>query len=76
MVYKINKYGLGVAGTRRVNKYAPKFPIILITPKMSPFFERMVMYEPCALPGTGAASAAAVSSSYIRAGLPILGLVA
>jgi hypothetical protein len=34
------------------------------------------MYEPCAFPGTGAATAAVVSSSYIRVGLPIFGLVA
>lgn len=55
---------------------APKFPMMLMTPKMSPFFERMVMYEPCAFPGTGAAADAAVSRSCIFPVLPILSLVA
>ena len=53
-----------------------KLPMMLITPKISPFLDRIVRYDPSALPGTGAAAEAAVSNSCILEGLPIFSLVA
>jgi hypothetical protein len=47
----------------------------LMTPKMRPFLERMVRYEPSLLPSIGWLRAFAANRSYILEGLPILGEV-
>jgi hypothetical protein len=52
-----------------------KLPMMLMTPKMRPFFDLIVIYEPWAFPGTGVTAEALVRSSCIFAGLPILSLV-
>ena len=57
-------------------KTVAKFPMILITPKTRPLRERIVRYEPCALPGTGFASDAFSSNSCIFEIDPIFGEVA
>lgn len=49
---------------------------MLMTPKIKPFFDRIVRYEPPALPGTGILSDAAVSRACIFAIEPIFGDVA
>lgn len=53
-----------------------KLPMMLITPNINPFLDRIVRYDPLALPGIGATTETAVSSSCIFDGLPIFGLVA
>jgi len=49
---------------------------MLMMPKMIPFLDLIVRYDPSALPSTGATADTADKSWCILLGLPIFGLVA